>query len=75
MRTLKFLGMWAKMTLVAILAMVVEIATITTLWILAPVAAITVLAWAAVTAGMWREWRAHATGYTHQITDLRRERV
>ncbi|MEU3273544.1 hypothetical protein ABZ639_22120 [Saccharomonospora sp. NPDC006951] len=75
MRTLKFLGMWLKITLVAILAVVVEVATITTLWALIPVAGLTVLLWLAVTVGMWGEWRARATGYTHQITDLRRERV
>ncbi|PXY28224.1 hypothetical protein [Prauserella muralis] len=75
MLTLAFLWTWTKLTLVTVLAVVIEHATLTTFWAFTPVATVTALVYLVVSVGLFREWRTQATGHHHQITDIRRERV
>ncbi|RBM19230.1 hypothetical protein DI005_16185 [Prauserella sp. PE36] len=75
MLTLAFLWTWTKTTVVALLAVVIERATLTSMWAFVPVATITVLIYVVISVGLFREWRSQATGHHHQITSIRRERV
>ncbi|NKQ53314.1 hypothetical protein HFP15_10515 [Amycolatopsis sp. K13G38] len=73
MITLSFLWSWTKLTLAAILAVVIEQAVISGFWGFALAAAITFTAWLVISVGLFREWRAHAAGYRHEVNSIRRE--
>ncbi|ASR37966.1 hypothetical protein BAY61_26465 [Prauserella marina] len=75
MLTLTFLWTWTKMTVATVLVVVVERAVLTEFWVVTPVVAVTVLVWAALCVGLFREWRTHATGHRHQVTEFRREHL
>jgi len=71
--TLRFLWSWSKTALLTILALVIERAVITGFWGFALAATITLTLFVIITVGLFREWRAHAAGYTHQLTNIRRD--
>ncbi|MBK1785582.1 hypothetical protein [Prauserella cavernicola] len=73
MLTLAFLWTWAKVSVVALLAVVIERAMIPSPWAFTTIATITVLIYLVICAGLFREWRSHAAGYHHQMTSIRRE--
>lgn len=76
MLTLTFLGTWAKATVLTVLAVVIERATLTSFWVFTPVAAVTLLVYLMVCVGLFHEWRTQAGGYRrHELTGHRRDRV
>lgn len=69
MLTLRFLWSWTKITGLAFLALVIEHAVITGFWGFGLAATITALVWSFITMGLYREWRAHGTGYRHEVSE------
>ncbi|NKQ57579.1 hypothetical protein HFP15_32425 [Amycolatopsis sp. K13G38] len=69
MLTLRFLWSWTKITALTVLAVVIEHAMITGFWGFALAAGITVTVWLVITVGLYREWRAHGTGYRHEVSE------
>ena len=68
MITLKFLGTWVKLTALAALALLLEYVFVHGVgWYLTAVL-VTVLAYAGITAALWREWR-FARQYIHYSHD------
>jgi hypothetical protein len=67
--TLRFLWSWTKITGLTILALVIEHAMIRGFWGFALAAAITLTVWLVITVGLYREWRAHGTGYRHEVAE------
>lgn len=70
MLTLSFLWCWTKITGLAGLALVIEHAVLAGLGAFALAAAITLVVWLVITVGLYREWRAHGTGYRHEVTEI-----
>ncbi|MYW97188.1 hypothetical protein G3I59_42890 [Amycolatopsis rubida] len=62
MITLKFLAAWLKLTAVAAVAFVIEVALISSLWLGLLVIVPTVLLFLGLSAAMWREWRSVRRG-------------
>ncbi|WP_431879994.1 hypothetical protein [Amycolatopsis sacchari] len=69
MLTLRFLWSWTKITTLTLLALVIEHAVLTGFWGFALAVTITAVVWLAVTVGLYREWRAHGTGYRHEVSE------
>ncbi|WP_020416505.1 hypothetical protein [Amycolatopsis sp. ATCC 39116] len=69
MLTLRFVWSWTKMTGLAFLALLIERAVIHSFWGFALAAAATLVTWAVITVGLYREWRAHGTGYRHEVNE------
>jgi hypothetical protein len=69
MLTLTVLWSWTKITALTVVALVIEHALITGFWAFALATGITMTVWLLITVGLYREWRAHGTGYRHEVSE------
>jgi len=65
MITLKFLGTWVKITVIAALVLVLEVVLVHSFGWFLLLAGVTVLGYVGLTAALWREWRS-ARNYGYQ---------